>query len=128
MPRQAERTEEIGEQLVRLLQKRCEEPSIGGAVLAQAAGGVVERAFEDYRRLVVERVGDRGAWANPAQAVRLEVEGAEEGREDAHRVAAGADVVHEAGEGERGAARAAADLLLALEDEHGGAAAGQLHR
>jgi hypothetical protein len=60
--------------------------------------------------------------------VRFQVERAEERREDAHRVAARADIVREPGERQRGGSGPAPDLVACFEHPHREAAARELDR
>ena len=55
---------------------------------------------------------------NPLQAVLAERQRPEERRRDRHRMYGGADVVDEAGKGQRGGTRSAADDVGAFNDQH----------
>ena len=67
--RDAQRAEQIGEQLVRRAQERGEERLVGARIRSQLARGLVQRPAQQHGRLVVERVGDGGGRVDPAQPV-----------------------------------------------------------
>jgi len=57
--RETKRPESVVEEAVRVVQKRCEQRAVGLGVPAEPFGGLFERAREEHRRPVVERVRDR---------------------------------------------------------------------
>ena len=128
MRRNAQRREEIGEQRVRVAEKWREEAPIRGGVDAEVGRRLVQGAAQHHRRLAVERMRGRRGAGRPAQTVGLEREAAEERGQNAGRMTARTDVVEIAGQGERGAAGAAADLGARLDDPDAGATARQLDR
>ena len=69
----------------------------------------VDRALQQDRRPIVQRVGQRRVRMDPLQAVLRQRELLEARRADRHGMHRGADVVHEAGQRQLGRPRAAAD-------------------
>ena len=112
--RPAERAQDVGEQGVRILEQRGDEPAPGGGVHAEFVAGSLDRAPQQHGRSVVERVGNRGPGADPLEPVLGQRQAAEEGREDAQRMGRGAHVVQEAGQGEFGRPGAPADRVGTL--------------
>src|SRR4030095_3272113 len=72
VPREAQRAEQIGEELVRRAQEGGEELLVGARIGAQPARRLVQRASQEHGRLVVEWVGDGGGRVDPAQPVLRE--------------------------------------------------------
>ena len=97
----------------------------GGAVRAEIGGGGGQRALHHHRRAVVQRMSQRRIRLHPFQTVPGQRELLETRRAGGHRLNAGADVVNEAGEGEFGRARAAADPVGGLVHRHRAARARQ---
>ena len=118
MTRYPERAEEVREELVGLVQEWGEETLVGTSVLSEIARRLIERPSEEHGRLAVERVRDGSGRVDPPETMIGERQTPEERREDAHRMAAGADVVREPGERERGRPDSAADLVPRFEDPH----------
>jgi hypothetical protein len=111
MARHMQRREQLVEQLERLSGERPHETRVGIGVVAELAGGVVDRAAQQHRRLVIQRMRDRNRRTNPPEAMRRQRQGAEERRQHPHGMAAGTHVVRKAGQRQRRGARAAANLL-----------------
>ena len=80
-----------------------------GAVLSEPGGGLLDRVQHHAGAAVVEGVGEVHLGPAPLEAVAVEAEGVEEGRAGRHRVHRRADVVDRSGNGQLGAAGAAAD-------------------
>ena len=95
-----------------------EDAPPGGAVGAEPARGLLDRAQHHPGAAVVERVGAIDLRPAPLEAVALELERLQERRADRHRVDRRAEVVHQPGDGQLAAARAAADRVLGLEHGH----------
>ena len=128
MPGQMGRSEDLGDQLVRVTEEGADEPAIRGSVRPERSGGRVDRLAEDDRRLPIERMRDRRMRLDPSQPMLGERECRKVRREDAERVRRGADVVVIAGAGELGGPSSAADAVRCFEDEYGRAVARQLDR
>jgi hypothetical protein len=126
MPRDAEWPEQVGEERVWRREKRGEETHVRGRVGPELGRRRLERAPEQHRGLVVERVRHGHRRADPAEPVALERQRPEERRENAHRVAPRADVVQEPGQRQLRAPGAATHLVSRLEHAHGGARPRQL--
>ncbi len=86
--------------------------------LLERRRGLVELGRQHRAPTVGGGVRERERSPAPAQPVRLQLQGAHDGRRDAERVERAAEVVDEAGVGELGAAHRAARLGLRLEHEH----------
>lgn len=110
--------ERLLEESLEALGERVEERAPGTGVRAQRLAGLARRAHEERGGAVVERVRAGGRRVHPAKAVGLEPERAEARRRPRERVDRGAAVVQEAGARERERARAAADPVRPLADEH----------
>jgi len=117
--------EDVVDEVLPGVEDGCHAVTVGGAVFAEEGGGVVERVEEGYGVAVGEGVGEGDAGLDPAEAVLLEGEGAEEGGCDGHGVDCGADVMAEAGEGGFFGADAAARLGCGFEYSDRGTRAGE---
>jgi len=128
--RELDRRQRVAEEAVRIAADvRLHQAAVGAGVgLAQPGRRLLDGTAEQDRGLVVQRVRDRGLRVQPPQPVVGQRQLPEPRRADAHRVGAGADVVGEAGQGELGGARAAADLRVPFQDQDRRARAGQPHR
>jgi hypothetical protein len=121
----ADGTKDVVEDFAGVLGERRHEIAVRLPVFAEARRGGVDGLFERRRRAVVEGMGDRGRRPGPFQTMLGERQGAQERRDDAHRMDGRADVVAEAGQGHLFGARAAADRGVPLEDDNGEAGLGQ---
>ena len=128
MPGQMRRTQDLGDQLVRVAEEGADQPAIGGGVRSERIGGRVHRLAKDHRRLPIERVGDRRRRLDPGQSMLGERKRRQVRREDPERVRRGADVMVKAGEGELGRPSSAPDRGGCFEDEHRSAIARQFDR
>ena len=95
------------------------------AVLAQAGRRVLDRAQHRGAAAAVERVGEIDLRPGPLEARGAQGRASERGRLDRERVGRRALVVDQAGQGQLGAAGAAADRLRRLDHGHRHPAAGQ---
>ena len=112
----AEWAERIGEEGVWVREDGFDHCAVRRSVAPKAFAGALEVAPQHDGGAVIERVCDGSARLYPLESVLFERKGAEEGRKDSERVHGGTDVVLEAGKGEFGCARAAADFVGGLED------------
>jgi hypothetical protein len=115
------------EESFRGARKWLKEAAVRRPIRAEAARGLRERVPDDDRRLAVERVGHGSRPSHPLQAMVPEWQRGEVWRQAAEWMCPRADVVREARERERRGARASADLVLPLENEHGDTVAAQFH-
>src|SRR4029453_7910877 len=97
MLRHAERRHDVAEQPVRVSKKRRHHPAVRPTLASQVPAGPLERAPEQHRWTIVERMRHRRGGTNPLEAVLPQWQRAKERGEDAHRVRARADVVQEPG-------------------------------
>src|SRR6476659_7830649 len=89
----------VRSELAPVLDKGLHEPAPSIAVDAQGSLGVFKLAFQDNRRSIVKRVGERSRRMNPFQAVILQGERREEGRSNSKRIYRGSKIVLEARQG-----------------------------
>ena len=128
MARRAERSERIGQEPVRIGQEGLDEPAVRAAVHLEPLGGRLERTIEERSGPIVQRVRDRRARPDPAQAVLRERQRAKKGGKDAHRMHGRADVVGEPRQRELGRPGAAADLVARFEHHDGRSSLGERNR
>src|SRR5438309_5486188 len=88
------RTEDVVKQFVAGFDERREQLEIRAAVAPEPRGGQVDRALEDRRAAVLERMRERECRLDPLH-VQLEI--AEERRQNGHRMDRRADVVSKSG-------------------------------
>jgi hypothetical protein len=117
-PGNAERSEQIGEQGVRVGEQRLEHPPVPRPVAPEALGGRSDRRMVQDGRLVVERVGERHVGRRPPEPVRRERQPAQVRGDDRHRQARGAAIVREPRQGEGLRARAAAGPIRGFDDRY----------
>jgi hypothetical protein len=96
IPRDVERCEQVRRELSPAPRERSEVRGPRAPVRAEPRRGRLDRALEDGRRPVVERVGERDPGAQPLDAAALEVQRPEERRARPEREDRGAGVVEEA--------------------------------
>jgi hypothetical protein len=114
-----QRAEDGRQQLLGVAHQRRKHPLVRPPVgTADRSGGRRERAVEDYRRAVVERVRERDLGLHQLQPVPVERKLAQERRGERMRVDGRADVMDEAREGELGRARPSPHRGLRLQHPH----------
>jgi hypothetical protein len=118
--------ERVVEYCLPALDEGVKEPAPGACIRAvQGLAGGAGAPLEEGRGAIVEGVREGGLGVDPGEAVALEGEGAEEGGGDPEGVDGRAEVVREAGEGERSRAGTAADLVAGLVGGHAAPRAGE---
>ena len=125
----AERSEQRVHQIVGALDERLGQRAIASRVArAESVAGLGDRAANDDRGAVVERMRERRRRMNELEPMFGERQRAKERRRERERVDRGADVVHEAGLGQGGRPRASADRRRGLVDADGSSGARERDR
>ena len=125
VPRRPQRPEQVTEQRPGLPHERLDHAAVGRTVGPEAGRRLRDRALEQHRRPVVERMRQRSGGMRELEPVLGERQAPEQRRRLRQSVHGRARVVHEAGQGQLGRAAAAADRRLALQDGDAAPGGGQ---
>ena len=117
MTRDPEWPDQIGEDRIGVVHEGAHQPSVRGCIPAQGAARPLERSLEDRRSTVVERMRQRNGRVDQLQAVIGQRQRLQERRRHGERVHGRADVVEEAGEGQRRRPGPAADRRGGLDHQ-----------
>ena len=121
----AERSQQLARDQVPIGRDGTDQPTVALAVLAQAGGRGVQVAAHQRRAAVIERMGQRHRRLDPLQAVLRQRPLAEDRGGSAQRMDGRADVVDEAGQGQRRRPAATAHLGARLQHQHAAPGSGQ---